>query len=116
MAVSHDRCLYVALAGLAFITAQPALSRVQESRTAGEEDRTSMHLPAMAPPVPLNSSEQSYDGPLAFCAAEFDQQTLPVVDAQDIVAEQLRKTIHDTPEKALREKLRQAYLRYLGCR
>jgi hypothetical protein len=53
---------------------------------------------------------------LAICAAvEIDQQTLPIVDAGDIVAEQLRKTIVGTSQPRLREKLRRAYFRYLGC-
>jgi hypothetical protein len=53
---------------------------------------------------------------LAICAAvEINQQTLPIFDASDIVAEQLRKTIVDTSQAGLREKLRQAYFRYLGC-
>lgn len=41
---------------------------------------------------------------------------LPVPAAPDIVAEQLRQTIQRTQDKALQAKLRNAYLRYLGCR
>lgn len=40
---------------------------------------------------------------------------LPVPAAPDIVAEQLRQTIQRTQDKALQAKLRNAYLRYLGC-
>lgn len=41
---------------------------------------------------------------------------LPVPAAPDIVAEQLRQTIQRTQDKALQAKLRNAYLRHLGCR
>ena len=40
---------------------------------------------------------------------------LPVPTAPDIVAEQLRQTIHRTKDAAMRAKLRNAYVRYLGC-
>ena len=65
---------------------------------------------------PPTQSELTREARLAICAAvEIDQQTLPIVDSGDIVAEQLRKTIVGTSKPRLREKLRQAYFRYLGC-
>ncbi len=47
--------------------------------------------------------------------ARLEGEYLPIIDATDLVAEQLRNTIASTSEPVLRSKLRQAYLRYLGC-
>lgn len=53
--------------------------------------------------------------PPACSTAPLTQQNLPVVDASDIVAQQLRHAIADTSEETLRSKLSQAYLRYVNC-
>ena len=68
------------------------------------------HAHAVAQSVAANSAD------LAVCdEANLEAQSLPIIDAADLVAEQLRNTIDSTAEPVLRTKLRQAYLRYLGC-
>jgi hypothetical protein len=106
----------VALAALGFATAQPALGCGQEPSAASEEHQVTLHSGVEATENPPTKPESPNKTPLPICsAAEVDEKTLPVVDAWDLVAEQLRKTIVDTSEGPLREKLRLAYFRYLGC-
>ena len=66
--------------------------------------------------VPNNSAqlEEAARQSATLCNSLPDE--LPVPAAPDIVAEQLRQTIQRTQDKALQAKLRNAYLRYLGCR
>ena len=64
---------------------------------------------------PNNSAQFEEAGQQRTTLCNLLPDELPVPDAPDIVAEQLRQTIQRTQDKALQAKLRIAYLRYLGC-
>ena len=105
-----------ALIALGFAITQPALGCGQEPSAASEEHQVTLHSGVEATETPPTKPESPNKTPLPVCsAAGVDEKTLPVVAAWDLVAEQLRKTIVDTSEGPLREKLRLAYFRYLGC-
>jgi hypothetical protein len=106
----------IALFVLGFVTTQPALGCVNKASAEDEEHDAPLYSMDEAALPPPTQSEPTSEVPSAVCAAVgIDQQTLPIADTGDIVAEQLRKIIVDTSEDALREKLSQAYYYYLRC-
>jgi hypothetical protein len=116
MGAAAPRRFGITIAVLGFMITPQALGCGQNSSVTEQEHHAtscSMAETGLSPPT---QSELTREAPLAVCAAvEIDQQTLPIVNAGDIVAEQLRKTIVGTSQPGLREKLRRAYFRYLGC-
>jgi|GEM_PF-5541439 len=70
---------------------------------------------ATADPATMQDSVSSQDIPKSNCTSARDTATPPIHDPRDRVAAQLRSTIAQTEDPALRTKLSQAYLRYLGC-
>lgn len=70
---------------------------------------------ATADPATMQDSVSSQDTPHSNCTFARDKATLPMNDPRDRVAAQLRSTIAQTEDPALRTKLSLALLRYLGC-
>jgi hypothetical protein len=116
MGAAAPRRFGITIALLGFMTTSQALGCAQNSGVTEQEHHVTSCSIAETGLSPPTQPELTRKAPLAICAAvEINQQTLPIFDASDIVAEQLRKTIVDTSQAGLREKLRQAYFRYLGC-
>ena len=104
------------LIALVVALAQPALGYAHEISAPREGLHATMTSATEAEDSLSAGNKGTSQFSLPACpAAPFDQQNLPLVDANDIVAQQLRITIANTPEEALRGKLRQVYFRYLGC-
>ncbi len=105
----------LALAALLLAAVLPSVSRGQETGVTGEEPTASTRSADTAVAASSDGTDVPGEAASACSAVELDQQNLPVIDASDLVAAQLRETITATLDDTLREKLRQAYFRYLGC-
>ena len=105
----------LALASLLLSAALPSLSCGQETGITGGKPTASTRLADTAEAASSVGTAVPGEAASACSAVELDQQNLPVIDASDLVAAQLRETITATLDDILRKKLREAYFRYLGC-
>ena len=87
----------------------------RKTGVTGEEPTASTRSADTAVAASSDGTDVPGEAASACSAVELDQQNLPVIDASDLVAGQPRETITATLDDTLREKLRQAYFRYLGC-